>query len=258
MNDGNTGYNSIQDMKVGLSLSVLMSSEYYTPILVTDPEGWEVVKGLQLPWQQVILTDFDAYNIPPQVWNLSKFVALDLVDGPLVHLDHDLFLHKPLPEFEGALFQNKEETRDFGGYHPCAEALQNDPIFKPLVPWLMTTTEWAYNCGVIGFKSDTMKRQWLGPVMELLRSPRFAKGVKNHSDKYWPTTIEQITIYQAAKWYGWPVKVIAENHNELDRVAHAIGYTHLLSASKRIPEVAQTMTDFYKKRYPEHSTLIFN
>jgi len=253
MERSHTGFNSREDFLVSLSISVLMAQRFYEPVLVIDQKGWEIVEPLKLPWQEVILHDFDAYNVSPRVWNLSKLVAMTKVKAPFIHLDHDLYLHKALPEFEGWLFQNPEGS-DWHEY-PYAIQKMDGPSFGPKPTWWHAQGKEAFNCGIIGCKNQTQLELWLKPVLKWLTSHEFTKALAQDTRIFAPIILEQYTVALAAQAFGWHVKHLFPNMFESDGLAVKAGYTHLLSDSKRKPEIIKKYHAFCQIHFPRQYQL---
>jgi len=249
-----TGFNTREDFQVSLSLSVLMAARFYPCVLVTDAKGWQQIEPLQLPWQEVILADFDQYQVSTRIWNLSKLVAMTKVKAPFIHLDHDLYLHKPLPDFEGWLFQNPEGA-DWHEY-PYGIQKMNQPGWGSKPTWWHPRGQEAFNCGVIGCKNQVQLELWLKPVLKWLRSHEFQKAHAQDTRVFAPIILEQYTAALCAEAFGWKVRHLFPNMFESGQRAIEMGYTHLLSDSKRKAHVIEKFHAFCQRFFPQQYQLI--
>lgn len=81
-----------------LVLSCLLAKKHYDDVvLYTDKIGFDLVKKLKLPYTEVYLDqDIDTFN--GRTFSIPKLITFSKQTEPFLHIDHDTFLFKPLPE----------------------------------------------------------------------------------------------------------------------------------------------------------------
>lgn len=248
------GFESEKDFKAALSLSTgLAQSHGYELNLVTDQEGFDIINPLGIEWTKITIVNFEDYNLDPaRFWNLSKFVAMLETDPPFVHIDHDVFLLKPLPFFHGFLFQSEESFEGMNKYKETLEVMNRDSVFKPFPNFLRQRIDYAYNCGVIGVKKKEDVEGWIKPVMKWITSKGFRYGVqRNGINPFYPIVVEQYTVAEYIWEYRRSVKLLLRNGKDIGEEAKRVGYVHLLSQSKRKAEIIKKVYQRLKKEFPE-------
>jgi len=257
--DSNTqnhaGYSNEKMMRMGWSLSVLMANEFYEPILWTDKNGWEFIKPLNLPWKDVRIENFYKYDVPAHLWNFSKIIAMIREEPPFIHVDHDVFLHKPLPEFREMLFQNWEHFQNYNFYKKMVNYVTKNKKFYPLPSSWDKNVQTSLNCGVVGCKSKKFIDLWSDGLLEWISSERFSNLTgSNHlsgEDHLWPAVIEQYLMACTDKKMGEVSQVLfSDFFPNLQKKLNTKGYTHLLAGSKRKKEIEIKLSNFLKTNYP--------
>lgn len=249
------GFNNQKDLQASFMLAVLKANQWYEVHVVCDEYSKEWIDKLHLPIKSIQVVDFDAYNV--NLWNLSKLIACTMVEPPFIHVDNDVFLHKPLPEFKDYLFQNYEhfEMNTYGFYNFYSKAYTYVKTFnKELMPLFTNCSEnLGVNCGIIGIKHKRLVEEWIDQVMMSLSYPEIKDKINNKpSDEFLEIIFEQLFAVASAKYYYRDIKVLLHDMRD----ASKLGYTHLVAQTKRHDETIQKVYSHLEKNYLSYYKLL--
>lgn len=248
------GWDSRKDLLAGWTLAVHRASRHYDCVLYASPEAVEILEPLELPFAEVNAVDFGAMDVPARLWSFSKLYAVQQVEGDVLHVDHDVFLHDPVPDFDGALFQNREDAEGYHVYADVVPFVDSEEAFAPRPEAWTADYEYAYNCGIIGINDPIWREAWVDPVVEWARSGRFGEGMKGE-DFFFPVVWEQYTAACAERIAGG-AQVLAGGYYEVRAGANQMGYTHLVSRAKSDDEVLSRLHATVKREFPDRYATI--
>ena len=233
-----------------LALSVLKSKTFFTEVeLVTDSEGWEVIKRLNLPFTSVktILDDIDEEHYG--FWALGKIYSYQAQDKPFVHLDNDAILWKGLPEWalEAPLFVQNVEDREWfrKAYQP--EINQANKVLE-YFPEHWNVTKEAFCAGIFGGTDIAFIRMYCEEALRFINHKGNRKGWKQIKNKgSYCIIFEQYILACLAEHYQKDTIFFDKFLNK--RRLQALGYTHIWGA-KKDPGIEGVLMKCLQKEYP--------
>lgn len=238
----NAGYSSREDLAIGISASILMSSKFYDIYFVGCKKSVELVKSLDLPIKEYITGSF--VEAPKGLWNYSKLLAMTLIEPPFIHIDNDVFLFKKLPKFKDYLFQSIESFKIYRFYDELIKNIDNSSIIIEDSIFDVNLKN-AVNCGVIGVGSKDLIYEWVIPSLNLIHSDEF-KELCASDDKLYEIVVEQFTAYCSAIKNCRDIKYVIDDKNILKDSVDK-GYSHFISSSKRNPEKMEKIKKLLQK-----------
>jgi len=246
---------------------------YPDTALYTDDLGARiVVEGLGLEFGEVsteldTLQDFDV-----SWWSVGKFVAFQHQTRPFVHLDHDVYLWKPLPEqlVAAPVFAQHPEDVEIGQpyYHP---ALVEAALAQRAGTWLPPEWEWyrhsgqsqtAPCCGIVGGTHLDFLRYYASMAMRFVSEPcnqlAFDGLVNRHTHmmlvEQWllSACVEYHRANPASPFRGLDIAYLFTCFAEamIPERSSAVGYTHVISTAKQDEDLAQRLQDRVRRDYP--------
>jgi hypothetical protein len=247
------------------SLSVQEASRHYLDTwLYTDDDGARLlVDRLHLPFAHVRtdLNSLDEHD--PDWWALGKLYAYRLQTEPFVHIDCDVFLWLPLPEWlTGAdvFAQNPEAfSSGFCWYRPehVEQALAGSRGWLP--------DEWRWFrasrrslrgecCGVLGGNRPDFIRYVADRAFEVIeRQDNRAAMARINGKMSLMVVLEQFLLAACIEYHqhggsssafrGLTMAYLFNSSADLFNAEHTarVGYTHLLGDTKRNPAVARLL-----------------
>lgn len=247
MEGQHVGFNTEEALINCFKLSLHYTKQWFKEVhLVTDVKGKELVEKHGLKFDN-INTDLEEVmkGVYKNHWSLGKIYACKIQDKPFMHIDIDVILFKPLPESflkAEAGFQNYEgENYSFIYLNLIQHCKENiDKVPKWFIPKFS-----AYNCGLISFNKLDILKEWWESSLNHVKLLDDTKYTFTKTDAPPSLLYEQVFIYYLCKHYKYNVKTLLDygdaNERKLDHIpetlAKRLGYTHLMAASKRLPEV---------------------
>ncbi len=258
-------------------LSVGVASRHYPQTaLVTDDEGARLlVDGLGLEFKEVC-TDLNQFEEQdPDWWILGKLYAYQHQQHPFVHVDSDVFLWKPLPSRlhnAGVFVQNPEYF--VYGEHTASIWWYRPDLFDDRVRsnsgWLPDEWDWytrnkrtlAFCCGILGGNQVEFLQHYARTAMKMAIHSNNSRAFSLMENKPGDCLlIEQYFLAACFEYYRDqeslkyanlsveylfpdPVSAYQEDY------AKAVGYTHLIGASKKDPILAQKLELRVKNDFP--------
>jgi hypothetical protein len=243
-------------------LSVGCARRHYPDTtLVTDDRGAELlVEQLGLKFTRVSLALNQLRDRDPDWWALGKLYAYRMQTEPFVHIDADAFLWKRLPaQLESAaVFAQSPETfdPDDGHFYP-ARAVERS------VAWLPEEWRWytagrgpraASCCGILGGAGVDLVARYADLGIRVVEDPRNAVGWATWGNKgLCNVLVEQMLLRAVAAHRGVPVAhLFPEAGDPYDPAkAAAAGYTHLIGAAKRHPQLMADLEARVTAEFPD-------
>lgn len=242
------GFSTVENMIDSLILSVNVAKKHYPEIhFYTDKLGYEWITPYldQLPFTKIEICLDDFNWVPDVYWSFVKVYVYTLQKEPFIHIDNDVFLWDPIPEYilEGKdfVFQETEpmtwEMYDFynRGLSIYSHAVHKDLEIKDI----------AVNCGIFACLTDA--------GLNLLEDYyQYGKHFVEHADlksdidkeptsKRWLASviIEQVYIYSliTRDKLKWDTLL-----NE-DRTSYRMKYSHMVAHHKRQPIVERKIKE---------------
>lgn len=234
-----------------LALSVHKSAEHFSKVeLVTDSEGWDIIKELNLPFTSVktILDDIPEEQFG--FWALGKIYAYQAQDEPFIHLDNDAILWDGLPDWakKSELFVQNTEDKDWfeGSYR--AEVRHASKVLEYFPPNWNKTSE-AYCTGIFGGTDIEFIKDYCAEALKFINDPRNRRGWFMISNKgSYCIIFEQYLLACMADSHS---KNVTFFDKFLDKKKLAsYGYTHIWGAKKE-KNIETLLTKSLGKHYPE-------
>lgn len=228
------GFNTEQDFANALHLSVLCSKKWFKKVeLVTDKKGKEFVDRHKIPFDNVVVC-LDKYNhIRAKHWAIGKIIACSMQKEPFMHIDNDVFLFKkPRTALlkSDASFQNFERVEDHWYVNQLKVACKQKPIKE-----IDYNIKVSVNCGIMGFNKLDLIPEWLDLAFKFIEWFDNTKSIKKELSSI---MFEQYHLFQLLIKYKYKVSVIADFYIS-PKIAKKTGYTHLIAASKRRPDLEE-------------------
>lgn len=228
------GFNTEQDFANAMHLSVLCSKKWFEEVeLVTDKEGKEFVNRHKIPFDNIIVCLDDYNHIRAKHWAIGKIVACNMQKAPFMHIDNDVFLFKK-PEKNlldsDASFQNYERVEQYWYTNQLEIAKKECPIKE-----IDYNVEMSLNCGIMGFNKLDVLSEWMELALQYIDWFDNTESIKKELSSI---MFEQYHIFQLLKKYNYNIAVI-ENFYISPKIAKEKGYTHLISGSKRRPDLEE-------------------
>lgn len=242
------GFNSEEALMECFALSLHYSKQWFKEVhLVTDLKGKALVEKWGLEFDN-INTDLERVmtDVYQNHWSLGKIYACKIQEVPFMHIDIDVILFKPLPKTflnSEASFQNLETDKQEYWYKLLLDHAEQNYKTKPV--WFDGTKFKAYNCGVILFNKLDIIKEWWKSALNYIKYLDESKFDYNHHLSC--LIYEQFSIYSLCKHYDYKVDLLSfygtQEQRYLghipDNLAETLGYTHLIAACKRRPEIEQ-------------------
>ena len=247
-------------------LSVRAAGRHYPEtVLVTDREGKDLLAGrLGLRFAQVT-TDLEQLNsADPEWWALGKLLAYSLQDSPFVHLDTDVFLWKPLPQYlvDAPVFTQNGESHGVYGtfYHPehVEQAFAQHSLKLP-VEWEWTRSNRTHipaeSCGILGGSNVAFIRHYAHRAIDLIQCPEHAVAWSHIARKQdFNIVLEQFLLaacvdfhstHPDSPFYGVHVEHLFPTELAPCNPRHAAraGFTHLIAGGKSHPGVGKRLEE---------------
>ena len=235
-----------------LALTVLKSKEFFKEIeLVTDSEGWEIIKKLNLPFTSVKTILDDIPKEQHGFWALGKIYAYKAQDKPFVHLDNDAILWKGLPEWaqkSDVFVQNTEDEKWFEDVY-MPEVNHAKKILKYFPPNWNITKE-AFCTGIFGGTNIEFIQEYCNEALRFINDKKNKSGWESIINKgSYCIIFEQYILACIAQ--NKKANVTFFDKHLIKENLENLGYTHIWGAKKEAG-IEKILEDSLKKHYPEY------
>jgi hypothetical protein len=212
----------------------LCSKKWFEEVeLVTDKKGKEFVDRYKIPFDNIIVCLDDYNHIRSKHWAIGKIVACKMQKKPFMHIDNDVFLFKKPKKSlleSDASFQNLERVEDHWYTNQISVAKKENPIEE-----IDYTVKVSVNCGIMGFNKLDLIPEWLELAFKFIEWFDNTESIKKELSSI---MFEQYHLFQLLIKYKYSVAVIADFYID-DKISKEAGYTHLIAASKRRPDLEE-------------------
>jgi uncharacterized protein DUF6734 len=255
-----------------LSLGLVRRHEYHT-VLVTDDKGADLlISSIGLLFDEVTTQLNSLDSTDPTFWNSGKVLAYKLQMEPFVHLDNDVFLWAPLPSRllqAPMIAQNPEfinEHRDY--YRPFELENAVARVKNAQLPdewrWcraLLHEHQRSYNTGIYGGRDLGFIRHCAELYSGIAYHPRI-NDIKQHlsNPSQHAGMLEMLLPGMCIDYHrgrqGSPFShidaaTLFTDPEEACIAGEKIGYTHLLGASKKNPDLLGRLVARVSRDYPQ-------
>ena len=216
-------------------------------ILHTDSEG-EKIFGI-LPYDNIYCTlnGLDKH-IHHRFWAAGKMIALENSPLGYIHIDGDVFI-KNVEVLNAISFKDEDiviQNREHLGFVTGYKDLCYEQNLNLLRQYINNNTmriikryermESAYNTGIFGFKSESLKCRFLdgywNTVKKLCSNRSFISKISTDQNACPDIILEQMHLYSLCRKYNAKVKSLFKEHDNIVEKAIEIGYTHVIGKEK--------------------------
>lgn len=243
--------------------------------LFTDDEGARLlVDGLGLEFDEVSLGLNALSKHDPRFWALGKVWTYRAQTEPFVHLDNDVFLWNALPESltSAPLLAQCPDYFVSGASYYRPEKLERELSMAQKI-WL--PAEWVWyrstiskqrgeSCGIFGGNRIDFIQHYATQSLRLVEHPDNQRGWAmmgvnaDHNILFEQYLLSACIVYHqqhsGSRYRDVRIKYLFNSldHAFDDSRAAKAGYTHLISTTKRNPEIAQRLEARVKRDYPDY------
>jgi hypothetical protein len=251
---------------LSFALSVeLARTHFQKTILITDSTGIELLIDKYGLVFDKVTNELDCLQeSSTYFWVLGKLKAYSLQTEPFIHLDNDVFLWQKPPDhfFSSEVFSQSLEKLDIHDY--CLFPL--DVYIDSLKGYIPEEFIWAakkslpfmFNMGVFGGNNLEFIVQYSRKAMKMITDPiNFAAWSRFSNTKSENLLIEQHFLYICVEYQksilnlNFEMGYICEIDNDLyiDKIAHELGYTHLVANTKQNSKIIQGLEKYMLNNY---------
>lgn len=254
-------------------LSIILSLEtarkhYPDTVLFTDNDGAEMlVEGIGLNYKNVSLGLNNLKDLGTEWWALGKIEAYRSMDRPFIHIDNDVFLWKPLPEYlisSPVLAQNPEYFYPGSSwYHPEKfDTIKEAGGWIPKeILWFMSSglNQKAECCGIFGGCNLEFIRYYADGAFKLVEYPANKKvwlklGGNNIlvEQYYLSSCIEYHQSREESLFNDIEIRYLFQSTEDAFNrdVAAKTGYTHIIGGAKRNNSILGRLERRVRRNYP--------
>lgn len=257
------GFADLEMFYCSWTLSVLNAKKHIGRVeLVTDEYGKELLSRLRLPFDK-ISTELEGIDYHHELWAIGKIHTYLMQEEPFLHIDHDVYLWQKLPaRFDTAqLICQNTEHHDY--YDPIVTKFSEYDGYKPtfIQEYIATHGKsiFALNMGVFGGQNIKAIQEMSEEALKTIAHPANADLLhdlkENHGGYYglyndFNLLVEQYYAGAYAVQNNIPFEMI------LEKSQPPIAYTHLISESKRQPDIALILKKRCIRDCPDYYALI--
>lgn len=250
-------------------LSYITLKKYYGSVkFFTNGHGYNKIFKY-IPYDEVEIVALPNKILEHNInafWFYIKMIALKRTKGTVIHVDNDVMIFSNLfnkfiaDKNAHILAQEVEADALWKGY---------EYVFSVHGKKLKTKLSHAYiaqesiNCGVLGFKTDKIKNEYLNKVEQLvdffidndyLNTEKFSNVLQS----MYPIIIEQCNLNDVVLKSDYNVKLILNSKTQKlkSHEANIIKYTHLWSKHKFDPYIINMIKRKIKRDFPEYYTYV--
>jgi hypothetical protein len=239
-----------------------MARRHFTSLaLYTDDEGARLlIDELGLAFDHISVSLNSLNSADSDWWMQGKLLTYSQQQEPFVHIDSDVYLFNPLPAritSAPVLAQNPEPVNEFSPWYDaeaCATAIlaHGNGCIPEEWTWYQTLTseQHAACCGIFGGHQLDFIRHYSSMVLRLLQDNRHAFDHLSEKREL-NAFFEQYMLAACAKYHQVTIEYLFDGCEQAISGAPAAGFTHLMGASKRDPNLAARVERRVAREWPE-------
>lgn len=255
--EGNKPSQFVLDMN---EISVYLAKQQFDKVhFITDSRSLKYFEHIPFDTVSTELDELDpAYY---RVWALGKLLTYKLAaerGKPFIHIDYDVFLWKPLPDFifNAGIFATWLEERSYDIYNipRFLQFCKNPHLIGNVQP------ENAVNAGIFGGNDLEFLRTYADSALKLVLDPenKFYWCSDDSKDKYhWQKSVicEQYYLEVCRIHHNKDIKMLFKREWPLQDEAARAGFTHMMGAKyvpdmdKKIKIIKEKLINNYYNRY---------
>ena len=226
-------------------LSILQASDFHDITLYVSDNDALLFDNLPI--------DIKILNKKPDnlFWTTSKIEAIDRTSGKFIHIDGDVFLSKPLPDFDDIMIERIEMQQFNKHYKTQLDKIER---YQRQLPFYMSLN-YSFNHGVVGFADSSKKNVYIESFDVWKRELRsVAKSMCEPN-----IIVEQYLLACIADREKWNVTKLLQGNTLKEQHQNAIekGYVHLYGTSKYRDIWKDRIDKRFKQNYPtEYQSLM--
>lgn len=232
----------LNNIKLFYELSLDCLKRTYKDVeLHTDSFGASLLKDLNYDKVHLSFDDDYMQNLDPLFWASSKIFALKTYEEPVIHFDADFFIFRPEKfQFQEQNFDVIVQSKEISWE---SNYKNQSKYFKSIMklPYGDFQYNFAYNCGILGFKNIDFKNHYVHKHFEmvnyavnyqLIKSLELAEMLLMGQTPF-STFFEQVLLTKLAQDFNLHVKEFVPviffdkktmiSSNYLDYFFHAMG-----------------------------------
>ena len=253
-------------------LSLQTSRRFFERVcLVTDDAGRRMLtEDLGLEFDEVS-TELDALDDhDPSIWAIGKLYAYRAQREPFIHIDNDVYWWKPPPPelLAAPVFAVYPEYTQYGTWPYHTASLK--AIVAAADGWLPEELDAfvpfggqsrAENCGFVGGQRIDFLRYYADQAIRLIEHPRnqpaWAVRRSFHDDMviFEQHMLSACLDYHRARpglrFDGVEIRYLFSDYYNADARSGGVGFTHLLSYTKRLPQNVERLEARVAQDYPQ-------
>ena len=256
------GFPSEHYFKTAFELAILTAREHFDVIeLVTDTEGGELlIDKLGLEFDCVDYALEAIMDMPSNLWCFGKLKAYSVQAEPFVHLDFDLFLLKPLPDWfytADIVTQSREPFRlpHYGQYYMSnIEVIGFTHVNMPAewaafggIPLIL---QWAHNTGLVGGQNWQALAAYGEMAMKICRDNLaiIQANCSEFQQSEMNVVYEQATLSRYALYHKLEIQTLLKLDTYDDDEINSVGLVHLIASTKGNVATCEKMEITLQKR----------
>lgn len=205
--------------------------------LVTDTRGAELLGSLG--YDSVHLDLDHLADLNPRYWSAGKVYALKRYSVPVVHVDGDVFFLKPeIKDLFDEKWDSIVQMKEIGEHYRKTYSHLIEWMRPALFSWNLGIYNFAYNCGVMGFKDLEFKDHFVEEYFRALRACQLKQDAIDKIGREYEINIvlEQSLLTHLALNRNVHVKELISIERQtfpgLQPEAERLGFVHLWGPSK--------------------------
>jgi len=192
------GFAKYSDFLYTTAFSIYCASKHFKEVqFISSDWGVDVIKELKLPITEYSNKLNKMKSVSKFFWAYGKLIAYCEQTKPFVHLDNDVFLWNPLPDYilNARLCFQSLEPFDLPGYHyyKLLRPSFNAAPVKPKAIADNPVTDFAYNCGICGGHDLEFFKEWKKCSEEYIFAP---ENQDIFFKKFWDVLIHQNLFHE--------------------------------------------------------------
>lgn len=235
------------DQFLFLSMSVIESAKRFKKVeLVTDNDGWEIIKKLDLPFTSVSLELEKIEKKYLSFWALGKIFAYRIQSEPFIHIDNDAVFFKEVPNRilnADLIVQSSEKNEIFESYYSYHIKTGSSKLKNRFELW--GDFRESINCGVFGGNDMDFIQRYCNKSIDFVMDNDWSSIPDS---RRFSVIFEQYLLCCMAKFENRAFEFLDEESNDLNLTK--MGFTHLIE-HKKDPSMSKRIETRLRSQYPD-------